>query len=32
MELTYTHHGDYLLPDLILQENPANGEPLGKYV
>ena len=31
MELTYTRVRDYLLPDLILQENPANVEPLGKY-
>ena len=27
MELTYTQHGDYLLPDLTLGEMP----PLGKY-
>ena len=31
MELTFTRHGDYLFPDLILQENPTNVEPLGKY-
>ena len=31
MELTFTRHGDYLFPDLILQETPVNVEPLGKY-
>ena len=28
-ELTYTRHGDYLIPDLILKETSL--EPLGKY-
>ena len=28
-ELTYTRHGDYLIPDLTLKE--TSREPLGKY-
>ena len=33
MEITYTRAGDYLLPDIILQEKPPpdGGEPLGRY-
>ena len=34
MEITYTRVGDYLLPDIILQEKPppsGYGEPLGRY-
>jgi len=31
MELTYSRVGDYLLPDLILRENPENFKPLGLY-
>jgi len=30
-EITYTLVGDFLLPDIILQENPENVQPLGKY-
>ena len=31
MKLTYSQVGDYLLPNLILSENPDNVKPLGKY-
>jgi len=33
MEITYTRVGDYLLPDITLQEKqpPDGGEPLGRY-
>ena len=34
MEIIYTLVGDYLLPDIILQEQPppdGYGEPLGRY-
>jgi len=31
MKLTYSQVGDYLLPNLILSENPNNVKPLGKY-
>ena len=34
MEITYTQIGDYLLPDIFLQEKPpadGYGEPLGRY-
>lgn len=34
MEITYTCVGDYLLPDISLQEKPppdGYGEPLGRY-
>ena len=31
MELTYRQVGEYLLPNLILQENPDDVQPLGKY-
>ena len=30
MELTYRQVGEYLLPNLILQENPGDVQPLGK--
>ena len=30
MELTYTRHGDYLLPDIKLSD-PPYARPLGKY-
>ena len=30
-ELTYTKHGDYLLPDLTLSETQEEARPLGKY-
>ena len=30
-EITYTLVGDFLLPDIILQENPEDVKPLGKY-
>jgi len=30
-ELTYSRVGDYLLPNLILSENPDDVQPLGKY-
>ncbi|MCL2200220.1 MAG: TnpV protein [Defluviitaleaceae bacterium] len=29
-EITYTRHGDYLLPDIILSD-PPDAEPLTKY-
>ena len=34
MEITYSQIGDYLLPDIFLQERPPKngyGEPLGRY-
>ena len=34
MEMTYTRHGDYLLPDIILSEKPppdGYSETLGRY-
>ena len=30
MEITYTRHGDYLLPGITLSD-PPNAPPLGKY-
>ena len=30
-EITYTLVGDFLLPNIILQENPDDVKPLGKY-
>ena len=33
-KITYTRIGDYLIPDIILQEQPppdSYGEPLGRY-
>ena len=30
-EITYTLVGDFLLPNIILQEIPENVQPLGKY-
>jgi len=30
-EITYTLVGDYLLPNIILQENTEDVQPLGKY-
>jgi len=31
-QLTYTHHGDYLLPDIVLRDSLLeNAEPLTKY-
>ena len=29
--LTYTRHGDYLLPNIVLQEPPPDAPPLGRY-
>jgi len=29
-EITYTRHGDYLLPDIVLSD-PPDAEPLTKY-
>jgi len=29
--ITYTRHGDYLIPDIILREPPGEAEPLGRY-
>ena len=31
MEITYRKVGDYLLPELILHENPDDVQPLGRY-
>jgi len=31
MEITYTQVNGYLLPNLILRENPENSKPLGLY-
>ena len=32
MEITYTQHGDYLFPNIILSEPPPNlVAPLGRY-
>ena len=34
MEITYTQHGDYMLPNIVLREkSPPDGfgEPLGRY-
>jgi hypothetical protein len=30
MEITYTQHGDYLLPDIALSD-PPDAPPLGRY-
>ena len=30
MEITYTHIGDYLIPDIILSD-PPSAPPLGRY-
>ena len=34
IKFDYSHHGDYLLPNIILSEKPpldGYGEPLGRY-
>jgi hypothetical protein len=31
MEITYIRRGDYLLPNIILSEEPSEVNPLGRY-